>query len=1532
MSKNNESNLLINKMNELPKNDDNISIQRNNLVEQKSKELLRIKKSISMKTNLYEYKNIKANINKSVESNANLKKENICSQHNLISKKKVVKMKSCITGIKNTINQGYNNLNKENNSSNNTMSIIQEDNAFENKLKIVNDEKKEKVEGKELKEKIHKKEEREQREEKEEKKEEYIKFYINNNIKNSPYKLKDNTLTTTKYNIFTFIPKGLLYQFSRWSNIYFLFTAIIQSNSEISPLSSNTAIIPLVFVLGVSLIREAFEDLGRYTYDNINNEEEVIVFRDNKFKKSTSQTLRHGEIILIYENNNIPTDILLVDTGGGGICYVETSSLDGEKNLKIKVANKYTQGFISNDIHENKNIEKLIFPETYYFDGFIKINAPNPNLNYVNGIFHPKFEKFGSKIEQDIYISNNEFLLKGSMLKNTNWIIGIVVYTGKSNKIILNSKKSRLKVSKNEKKLNLYLAFVFFLLIFLCFECSFTHFLKYKRFYKYYKEALLISNYKIKESVIIFFTYFLLLNTFIPISLIVTIEIVKIIQGIFIEWDTLLYSKWRHCFCSVKRFSIIEELGNVNFIFCDKTGTLTKNKLHFKYCIIENNYYKYIKLGHKDSSVNLFNKFGQSSFASNDNSLSQIKFHRKENSFLSDNSKLLINNLENSNIINDKSFSSDKNNNDNAKIFLTCQDSSNKKINNNIIKNKSLFGDINQSKNNTNNIKTNNFDLFNKNKYNQDLAFSFNKSLCKNEEMMKKDKNFIIFEENEFSFYFQRMIKIGEGYFSNPDNNNFLKKLSDTHMNSFNSINYIHEFWIALALANECMVKYDNGELKYISTSADDLELVKTAADQGYKLIETSLNTKVIRINGENYNYEVLKVLGFSSERKRMSIIIRYQDEIILYAKGADSEISKRLSKKNMDNDNYEIISNGLIEFSKKGLRTLMIAYRKLTQEEYIEWEKKLYENEANLKKKENSLDKVYDEIENNLILIGGTVVEDQLQDNVPQTIKELKSADIKIWILTGDKLYTSISIGYSSNLLLKEQKIFLLKMNNDNEDKSEINPFKELNIFFKEFQKFLNSLVKKYNLESKFINNTEYINQNVIFHDNIDNQSESISDNESNKSNYDFSIDFEMFYYLKDNKFLEPYSIIIEAPILNELFKDEKMTKDFLKIAYCSSTVICCRVSSSQKSQIIKKIKKLDKKAITLAIGDGSNDVSMITEANIGVGLHGEEGMSAVQASDFAIGEFQLLKRLLFVHGRNNLYRINEMIIYFFYKNFIFSFSQFYYSTRCLASGQTIIDDWYITCYNLIFTSIPLGIRALTDSDIDLNDKKNMKKNLALFYKENRDKNKTFTFKTLILDFLKGIFFSFMFYVSGYDNEILVHGYNKNMSYVSLRIYISIIIVVNMNLLIQSHFIAYILPLSIGITTFLLLGIFLLLNHYGLFFNCNSKASLFVPITSSQFILGIVLIGCFNFVFEYSLKLFEIYFKNSLSSNMVLRNNSLRKKRMKSISAFKKSINLLNNKFNRKLSFISRVSFNNIFNRKNSNKKLNRTGISKFK
>ena len=1531
-------------------NYNNVSKKREILVN-KSKDFFKNRKSISMRYINQDNKKIKININNNININGNINGiiKGRESYNNYHIKRKILESEG-ISGDGLEKEKSKSNLidrNSKNESNNNSKN---ENNSIsKNKNKEINSSKKmDKMLLKQLK-----------FDSRDEKQEEFLEFYINNNKKNKLYYyLKNNTISTTKYNIFTFIPKGLLYQFSRLSNVYFLFTAIIQSIPLISPLTSLTAIIPLIFVLGVSMIREAIEDLSRNSYDNLSNEEEVIVFRDHQFIKSVSKTLRSGEIILIYENHTIPADMILIDTGfGEGTCYIETSSLDGEKTLKLKVANIHTQGFISDDIRSSKAIEKFIQPGRYTFNGFVKINAPNPNLNYINGSLYTLFNKDNVKIEHKANISINEFVLKGSVLKNTNWILGIVVYTGMNNKIILNSKKPRLKMSKVERKLNIFLIYVFMFLMICCGECSIFHHFHYKTNKKFYDNFLFLKNSPKIESFIIFFTYFLLLNTLIPISLIVSTEIIKTILAIFMRWDVLLYSKRRKCFCSPKSVSIIEELGNVNFIFSDKTGTLTKNQLEFKYCIIENKYYEYIKIGKKkNTNINNTNKI-QKKGSTN---IYQImkgknKLKGKKNSFLSENNQLLKNNVINYNINDEqrhyKKNSYYKTENMNMPFVykkLSIQNLINK--NDNIINLKSVSNspeshkspksptskkekvivdksnetsnDISKRKNksrnnisalsntNSNNVNSertsssnnsysNSINISNnsKNNNNENSLFNINNININNkiENILKKQGNSTIIEskneENDSIPY--ELIQFSEGYFNEPLNNPYLTNISFNYLN--NIFNYIHEFWIALALTNECIVKYEKEEIKYMGTSPDDLELIKAASLQGYKLTETSIDIKTIRINGKDYSYEILKVLGFSSERKRMSIIVKDRNGIKLYSKGADSEITKRLSNRSLQSENYEIISKGLKEFSKKGLRTLMVAYKEINDDDYFSWVNRLYDDELNGHNKQKLIEKLYDIIETDLNLIGCTVVEDKLQDNVPETIKELRSAGIKIWVLTGDKLDTAESIGYSCNLLSKEQRLFSLKFSSEFKEEDF---FISINRFFIEFQEYINELVKKYNLDSKYCK----IKNNSISHNsnqydinseqssNKNNEKKSQIDNFSNNSNvssYSKLIDFEIFKDLKEKNFLEPYSIILESPILSEIFVDEEITHNFLRIAYNSNTVICCRTSPSQKSEIIQKIKKFDVKAVTLAIGDGGNDVSMIMEANIGIGLYGEEGMSAVQASDFAIGEFQILKRLLFIHGRINLYRIGEMILYFFFKNFIFTMSQFYFSFMCLASGQTIIDDWYITCYNLVFTAFPLCVKAITDTDIDLNDTKNIKKNLAILYKENRDNYKIFTSRHFAWKLFKGMIISLFIFISCSVNEILIKGYNKNIWYLSLKSYICILLTVSTNILINSHFIAYFLPLTIAVTTFLLFLIFLILNHYGLLFIFNSKASIWNSLSSPLTYLSIIFIFGFDFIIDYSTRLTKLCLQKSLSNKILLKDYF--KKREKSCSSSSK-------------------------------------------
>ena len=1158
-------------------------------------------------------------------------------------------------------------------------------------------------------------------------------FHINDNKLNKKYKIRNNKISTTKYNIISFFPKGLLLQFTRLPNIFFLFTAIIQSIPVISPLTSLTAIIPLIFVLGVSMIREFIEDWTRKTYDDLNNKEEVIVFREGSFKKEYSESLRIGEIVVVPEGKTIPADMVLIDSGlRDGIAYVETSSLDGEKALKFKLANKQTVGIFSDENNKREiNFRNLII------SGEIEIAPPNQNLNEIYGKI--KFFLKNNEIVKanNIFyeISLKEFILKGSVLRNSNWIVGVIVYTGMYNKIILNSKKPRTKISQIEKRMNNYLLYVFIFLMLCCLVCSILHNHGYKKHRLFYDNFILIKRSPFSESFITFFTYFLLLNTMIPISLIVTLEIIKIIQGLLIECDTKLYSKFRHVFCKARAVSINEELGSVNFIFSDKTGTLTLNQLKFKYCLINNKCYEYKR-------------------------------------------------------------------------------------------------DIN---------------------YNKTFSIANNKKLLENFSFIK---DIIPFHDN----FFSNEVSNKRKYLKERQSKKKIVELSALE----EEIEAIDEFWKAIALTNECIVSEEKGDLKYLGTSPDDNELVKTACNQGYKLFSTSIDKKMVRIGREGeFSFEILHVLGFSSERRRMSIIFRDKNVIKIYCKGADIEIVKRLSDKAKSLKKFEVIYTELNNFSKYGFRTLMYGYKIINESEYTSWIDKIRKGEKF--QKNRLIERLYDLIECDFELLGGTVLEDKLQNKVPDTISSLKRADIKIWVLTGDKMDTVENIGISCNLLTFNEKIFRIKISNNYEDMSD-NSATEIDNFFEDF---------KYFLENSLSNNNNKNNLQIFSNKN------NKSDDKSSMSVSD--INSEFLSNLKDNNLISNFSIIIESPLFHYLFRDDEMTEKFLSIAQYATTVICCRASPFQKSQVVQKIKKFNPQAVTLAIGDGRNDISMLMEANIGVGIFGEEGTSAAQAADFAIGEFKLLKRLLFFHGRINLYRISRMIMYFFYKNFIFTMTQFFFAFYNLSSGQTLMDDWYITCYNLVFTALPLCVCTLTDIDIKEEDSEECRKDMPLIYKENRDERRYFTLFRFLATMIRSFFLSCIIFLTCSLSTIIdIQGNFSNIWYMSLKNYFCILIIVTINLFIEAKFIVYYLPAVVILSTFVLFFLFLLLVHYGLVFNFNSKASIFPSLSVLKFYLILFVVCTLMGVIDYSIKLYDFIFVKSLASKLEQKRAMLTSKEQK--------------------------------------------------
>jgi len=152
--------------------------------------------------------------------------------------------------------------------------------------------------------------------------------------------------------------------------------------------------------------------------------------------------------------------------------------------------------------------------------------------------------------------------------------------------------------------------------------------------------------------------------------------------------------------------------------------------------------------------------------------------------------------------------------------------------------------------------------------------------------------------------------------------------------------------------------------------------------------------------------------------------------------------------------------------------------------------------------------------------------------------------------------------------------------------------------------------------------------------------------------------------------------------------------------IAEVCKSVLACRVSPKQKQEIVSLVRKEKPEANTLAIGDGANDVYMITAANVGVGIKGVEGQQAARASDFAIGEFKILRRLLYVHGREAYRRNCYLILYNFYKNIVLVLPQFWFAFVSAFSGQIIYEQRVFQFFNIFFASLPIIIYAVFDKE----------------------------------------------------------------------------------------------------------------------------------------------------------------------------------------------------------------------------------------
>lgn len=422
----------------------------------------------------------------------------------------------------------------------------------------------------------------------------------------------------------------------------------------------------------------------------------------------------------------------------------------------------------------------------------------------------------------------------------------------------------------------------------------------------------------------------------------------------------------------------------------------------------------------------------------------------------------------------------------------------------------------------------------------------------------------------------------------------------------------------ALALChNVTPVTDDEGKREYQASSPDEIALVKFSEKVGLTLVDREHTSITVRgPTGELEHYDVLNIFPFTSEAKRMGIIVRNRDTEVIefFVKGADTVMAKLVRFSDWLEEECD-------NMAREGLRTLVFAKKTMSEKEYDEFQRKYNEAKASINDRSQKVEAVRREFESNMELLGVTGVEDKLQEDVQTSLENLQNAGIKIWMLTGDKVETAICIARSTRLVSRIQAVFTCIA--DNKDDAE-------------------QLLNEY----------------------------------SERTDAALIIDGETLQICIDH-----------------------LQKLFLDVATKASAVVCCRCSPTQKAVVVKLVKGRTKKRCA-AIGDGGNDVSMIQQADCGLGIVGKEGKQASLAADFSITQFSFITRLMLWHGRNSYKRSARLSQFIIHRGLIISFIQAVFSAVYFFATIPIFTGWLLVGYTTFYTMLPV-FSIVVDEDV---------------------------------------------------------------------------------------------------------------------------------------------------------------------------------------------------------------------------------------
>ena len=494
----------------------------------------------------------------------------------------------------------------------------------------------------------------------------------------------------------------------------------------------------------------------------------------------------------------------------------------------------------------------------------------------------------------------------------------------------------------------------------------------------------------------------------------------------------------------------------------------------------------------------------------------------------------------------------------------------------------------------------------------------------------------------------------------------------------------VSKFFRALAVCHTVVAELSDdtpSRITYRAESPDEAALVDAAAAMGMRFItRTSAELRVQLPDGMNQEiYALLAVNEFNSTRKRMSVLVREKrtGKVKLICKGADNVIFDR-AHKSVNTTPAGPFAGALTAFAKLGLRTLVIAEREVPEGECKSWLTAYTAARMSISNRGEKLAAVAEKIERDLRILGITAIEDRLQDGVPGTISDLARAGIKLWVLTGDKQETAINIGYSCKLLTEDTAVVKIDGTTSVEVGTQMaklcNTFgaisKKKNLLEKAFDQLTGA--------AHMVASTLIAVPATMIHGAVPRGLESG----------------------QSTALGGRLALVVPGHSLEFILDNPLRTKQFVDLGKLCDALIACRVSPSQKAKLVRAVRKYanegKEEPMTLAIGDGANDVGMILEAHLGIGISGKEGMQAVNNSDFAIAQFRFLRQLLLIHGRWSYLRAATVFLYSFYKNIVLVFTLFYFLFDSGFSGTSLFESWLYAGYNFYLGWPIIGVGFL--------------------------------------------------------------------------------------------------------------------------------------------------------------------------------------------------------------------------------------------